>query len=304
MKEYLEELIQKKRKETELGNVASYIPELKNVNKNNLGIYISDISGNSFFSGDHNEYFTIQSISKIITLMLAIIDNGEEYIFSKVGMEPSGDPFNSIKKLETSTMKKPANPFINAGAIVITSTIKGRNKDDKFQRILNFTRKISEDNSLDVNYKVYCSEARTGDRNKALAYFLKGQGIIEESVPDSLDLYFKQCSIEITAKHLATIALFLARNGKNSKNEQIIDSNIVKIVKTLMYTCGLYDESGEFAVKIGIPSKSGVGGGILCVVPGKMGIGVYGPALNEHGNSLAGISLLENLSSKFNLSIF
>lgn len=304
MKEYLEELIQEKRKETELGNVASYIPELKNVNKNNLGIYISDVSGNSFFSGDHNEYFTIQSISKIITLMLAIIDNGEEYIFSKVGMEPSGDPFNSIKKLETSTMKKPANPFINAGAIVITSTIKGRNKDDKFQRILNFTRKISEDNSLDVNYKVYCSEARTGDRNKALAYFLKGQGIIEESVPDSLDLYFKQCSIEITAKHLATIALFLARNGKNSKNEQIIDSNIVKIVKTLMYTCGLYDESGEFAVKIGIPSKSGVGGGILCVAPGKMGIGVYGPALNEHGNSLAGISLLENLSSKFNLSIF
>ncbi|MDP0507218.1 MAG: glutaminase A [Fusobacterium sp. JB019] len=304
MKEYLEELIQEKRKETELGNVASYIPELKNVNRNNLGIYISDVSGNSFFSGDHNEYFTIQSISKIITLMLAIIDNGEEYIFSKVGMEPSGDPFNSIKKLETSTMKKPANPFINAGAIVITSTIKGRNKDDKFQRILNFTRKISEDNSLDVNYKVYCSEARTGDRNKALAYFLKGQGIIEESVPDSLDLYFKQCSIEITAKHLATIALFLARNGKNSKNEQIIDSNIVKIVKTLMYTCGLYDESGEFAVKIGIPSKSGVGGGILCVVPGKMGIGVYGPALNEHGNSLAGISLLENLSSKFNLSIF
>ncbi|MDP0488567.1 MAG: glutaminase A [Fusobacterium sp. JB021] len=304
MKEYLEELIQEKRKETELGNVASYIPELKNVNKNNLGIYISDVSGNSFFSGDHNEYFTIQSISKIITLMLAIIDNGEEYIFSKVGMEPSGDPFNSIKKLETSTMKKPANPFINAGAIVITSTIKGRNKDDKFQRILNFTRKISEDNSLDVNYKVYCSEARTGDRNKALAYFLKGQGIIEESVPDSLDLYFKQCSIEITAKHLATIALFLARNGKNSKNEQIIDSNIVKIVKTLMYTCGLYDESGEFAVKIGIPSKSGVGGGILCVVPGKMGIGVYGPALNEHGNSLAGISLLENLSNKFNLSIF
>lgn len=304
MKEYLEELIQEKRKETELGNVASYIPELKNVNKNNLGIYISDVSGNSFFSGDHNEYFTIQSISKIITLMLAIIDNGEEYIFSKVGMEPSGDPFNSIKKLETSTMKKPANPFINAGAIVITSTIKGRNKDDKFQRILNFTRKISEDNSLDVNYKIYCSEARTGDRNKALAYFLKGQGIIEESVPDSLDLYFKQCSIEITTKHLATIALFLARNGKNSKNEQIIDSNIVKIVKTLMYTCGLYDESGEFAVKIGIPSKSGVGGGILCVVPGKMGIGVYGPALNEHGNSLAGISLLENLSNKFNLSIF
>ncbi|MFK4784371.1 glutaminase A [Fusobacterium sp. MFO224] len=303
MNVYLEELIRDKKKETPNGKVADYIPELKNVNADNLGIYISDISGNKFFSGDFDKSFTIQSISKIMTLMLAIMDNGEEYVFSKVGMEPSGDPFNSIKKLETSTMKKPANPLINAGAIVVTSTIKGKNKKEKFQRILNFIRKISEDDTLDINYRVYCSESRTGDRNKSLGYFLKDQGIIEESVSETLDVYFKQCSIEITAKHLATIALFLAKNGKNSKDEQIIDPKTVKIVKTLMYTCGLYDESGEFAVKIGIPSKSGVGGGILCVVPDKMGIGVYGPALNRYGNSLAGISVLKELSNKLNLSV-
>ncbi|AVQ28107.1 MULTISPECIES: glutaminase A [Fusobacterium] len=304
MKDLLDKLVKKNIAETKLGTVASYIPELDKAKKDALGLYIIDVNGNEYCSGDWDTKFTIQSISKIVTLMLAILDNGEEYVFSKVGMEPTGDPFNSIKKLETSSRRKPYNPLINAGAIAIASMIKGKDVRDKFQRLLDFLRKISEDETLDVNYKIYCGESETGNRNRAMGYFLKGEGIIEGDVEDALDIYFKQCSIEVTAKTLAKIALFLANNGKLSSGEIVITPRIATIVKTLMVTCGMYDSSGEFAVRAGIPSKSGVGGGILSVVPGKMGIGVYGPSLDKKGNSIAGVLLLEDLSSELNLTIF
>ena len=304
MKDLLDKLVKRNIAHTKLGTVASYIPELDKAKKDALGLYIIDVEGNEYCSGDWDTKFTIQSISKIVTLMLAILDNGEEYVFSKVGMEPTGDPFNSIKKLETSSRKKPYNPLINAGAIAIASMIKGKDARDRFQRLLDFFRKISEDDTLDVNYKIYCGESETGNRNRAMGYFLKGEGIIEENVEDALDIYFKQCSIEVTAKTLAKIALFLANNGKLSSGESVITPRIATIVKTLMVTCGMYDSSGEFAVRAGIPSKSGVGGGILSVVPGKMGIGVYGPSLDKKGNSIAGVLLLEDLSSELNLTIF
>lgn len=304
MKDLLDKLVKKNIAETKLGTVASYIPELDKAEKDALGLCIIDVNGNEYCSGDWDTKFTIQSISKIVTLMLAILDNGEEYVFSKVGMEPTGDPFNSIKKLETSSRRKPYNPLINAGAIAIASMIKGKDVRDKFQRLLDFLRKISEDETLDVNYKIYCGESETGNRNRAMGYFLKGEGIIEGDVEDALDIYFKQCSIEVTAKTLAKIALFLANNGKLSSGEIVITPRIATIVKTLMITCGMYDSSGEFAVRAGIPSKSGVGGGILSVVPGKMGIGVYGPSLDKKGNSIAGVLLLEDLSSELNLTIF
>lgn len=304
MNDLLNRLVKKNILETKLGTVASYIPELDKARKDALGIYIIDNEGNEYFSGDYETKFTIQSISKIVALMLAILDNGEEYVFSKVGMEPTGDPFNSITKLETSREKKPYNPLINAGAIAVSSMIKGKDARDKFERLLDFFKKISEDETLDVNYKIYCGESETGNRNRAMGYFLKGEGIIEGNVEDALDIYFKQCSIEVTAKTLAKIGLFLANNGKLSTGEIVITPKIATIVKTLMVTCGMYDSSGEFAVRAGIPSKSGVGGGILSVVPGKMGIGVYGPSLDKKGNSIAGISLLEDLSTELNLTIF
>lgn len=304
MNDLLNRLVKKNIPETKLGTVASYIPELDKARKDALGIYIIDNEGNEYFSGDYETKFTIQSISKIVALMLAILDNGEEYVFSKVGMEPTGDPFNSITKLETSREKKPYNPLINAGAIAVSSMIKGKDARDKFERLLDFFKKISEDETLDVNYKIYCGESETGNRNRAMGYFLKGEGIIEGNVEDALDIYFKQCSIEVTAKTLAKIGLFLANNGKLSTGEIVITPKIATIVKTLMVTCGMYDSSGEFAVRAGIPSKSGVGGGILSVVPGKMGIGVYGPSLDKKGNSIAGISLLEDLSTELNLTIF
>lgn len=304
MNDLLNRLVKKNIPETKLGTVASYIPELDKARKEALGIYIIDNEGNEYFSGDYETKFTIQSISKIVALMLAILDNGEEYVFSKVGMEPTGDPFNSITKLETSRERKPYNPLINAGAIAVSSMIKGKDARDKFERLLDSFKKISEDETLDVNYKIYCGESETGNRNRAMGYFLKGEGIIEGNVEDALDIYFKQCSIEVTAKTLAKIGLFLANNGKLSTGEIVITPKIATIVKTLMVTCGMYDSSGEFAVRAGIPSKSGVGGGILSVVPGKMGIGVYGPSLDKKGNSIAGVALLEDLSTELNLTIF
>ncbi len=304
MQELLSKLVKKNVVITKEGKVADYIPELDKAKKDALGICILDNEGNLYSAGDWETKFTVQSISKIVTLMLAILDNGEEYVFSKVGMEPSGDPFNSIRKLETSSRKKPYNPMINAGAIAVASMIKGKDAREKFQRVLEFFKKITEDDTLDVNYKIYCGESETGNKNRAMGYFLKNDGIIEGNVEDALEVYFKQCSIEVSAYTLAKLGLFLSNNGVTSKGEEVINKRIATIIKTLMVTCGTYDMSGEIAVRVGIPCKSGVGGGIVAVVPGKLGIGVYGPSLDKKGNSIGGIHVLEDLSRELKLSIF
>lgn len=304
MQELLNKLIKKNVVLTKDGRVADYIPELDKAKKDALGVCILDNEGNRYTAGDWEIKFTIQSISKLVTLMLAILDNGEEFVFSKVGMEPSGDPFNSIRKLETSSKKKPYNPMINAGAIAVAAMIKGKDAREKFQRVLDFFKKITEDETLDVNYKIYCGESETGNKNRAMGYFLKNDGIIEGNVEDALEVYFKQCSVEVTAYTLAKLGLFLANNGCTSTGEQILTPRISTIIKTLMITCGTYDMSGEVAVRVGIPCKSGVGGGIVAVSPGKLGIGVYGPSLDAKGNSIGGIHLLEDLSRELKLSIF
>ena len=304
MKKFLKSLVEKNRAKSELGNVANYIPGLEKSNKNALGLCIMKTNGSIYSVGDCNMKFTIQSVSKPITLMLAILDHGEEYVFSKVGMEPTGDAFNSIQKLETCKSHKPFNPMINAGAIATSALIKGNNAEEKFQRLLDFFRKISENKNLEVNNDIYLGENLTGNKNRAMAYFMKGEGYLDGSIDDALYVYFRQCSIEVTAKDLARIGLFLARGGVMSNGERVVSERISKIVKTLMITCGMYDGSGEFAMRVGIPSKSGVGGGIMSVVPGKMGIGVFSPALDEKGNPLAGESLLEDLSDELSLSIF
>lgn len=303
MQKLLEDLVKNNIEITKKGNVANYIPELDKARKDALGICIIDNDENVYFAGDYEEKFTIQSISKIITLMLAIMDNGEEYVFSKVGMEPSGDPFNSIKKLETSS-NKPFNPMINAGAIAVASMIKGKDAKEKINRILDFTRLITEDDSIDINYKIYCGENETGNKNRGMAYYLKNDGIIEGNVEEALEVYFKQCSINANTYNLAKLGLFLANDGKTAKKEQIIAPKIAKIVKSLMITCGSYDMSGEVAVRVGLPCKSGVGGGIVSLVPNRFGIGVFGPSLDTKGNSIGGIAMLEGLSSELSLSIF
>lgn len=305
MKKLLETIIDNNKHWTAEGAVATYIPELSKANPDALGICVSTLDDEEYCAGDCEMKFTIQSISKVITLMLAILDNGKEYVFSKVGMEPTADAFNSIIALETRNHHKPINPMINAGAIATVSLVPGSNSEDAFARILKFARKITGNPDLDINNDVYHSEKATGHKNRALAYYMKSTGIIEGDVEEVLDVYFKQCSIEATCKDIARIGAMLANDGVLPWNgERVISRGTARIVKTIMITCGMYDASGHFAVHIGIPAKSGVGGGILAAVPGRMGIGVVGPALDAKGNSIGGIKVLEELSKELDLSIF
>ncbi|MBS3995218.1 MAG: glutaminase A [Alkaliphilus sp.] len=300
----LKEMIEKNRPLTSFGKVATYIPELSNVDSNILGIAILDKEGQLYKAGDYDIKFTLQSVSKPITLMLALMDCGKELVFDKVGMEPTGDPFNSMRKLETLNPSKPLNPMINAGAIVATSLIKGNDNQEKFNRLMDTFKKISNNSKLAINESVYLSEKKTGDRNRSMAYFLRDVGILNGDVEEILDLYFKQCSIEVNCVDVANMGMFLANQGILKTGEQFAPKHITQIVKTFMVTCGMYDASGEFAINVGVPSKSGVGGGIMCAVPNRMGIGVVGPALDNKGNSVAGVKVLKAVSEHLSLSIF
>lgn len=289
---------------TSLGRSADYIPELARINKHRLGVCAVSCQGEILEEGDTRIPFTIQSISKLASLILAIRDLGAESLFQdKVGVEPTGDPFNSIIKLETKT--RPFNPFINAGAITVASCIQGANSDEKFQRFLQFIRKLCHNCDITLNESVYQSEKATGDRNRALAYYLKASGILEGDVEECLDFYFKMCSVNVTAVDIACLGAVLANEGTCPfTNEKLIEPANAKAIRALMLTCGMYDGSGTFAMTVGFPAKSGVGGGITVSIAKQMGIGVYGPALDERGNSLGGIKILEYLSEKMECTLF
>ncbi|WDV46867.1 glutaminase A [Clostridiaceae bacterium M8S5] len=304
MRELLHSLIEKNKYWTQYGNVATYIPELSNSNPDALGICTMDIDGKIYCEGDYNTKFTIQSISKVASFMCALKDNDINKLYSKISCAPTSDGFNSIVNLETKNSHKPLNPMINSGAIATISMVYGLTANDKFNRIHEFIKEVTGNNNLKINYNVYQSEKNTGDRNRALAYFMKSTGIINEDVEDILDVYFKLCSLEVTCKDIAHMSLVLASDGILPNKKRLLSKHICKTVKAIMTTCGMYDGSGDFAVSVGIPAKSGVGGGIAAVVPKKMGIGVFGPALDKKGNSIGGIKLLEDLSERLDLSIF
>ncbi len=300
----LKKIIAETKKYTKEGNVATYIPELGRMDRNISGVSIVDMNNNIYSAGDTDVKFTIQSMSKPIALLLALMDNGEK-VFDKVGKEPSGDSFNSLKRLATHNTEIPFNPMVNAGAIVVTSMIKGNSKEEKFNRILNFFKKMTENSDLSVNMDVFNSELKTGDKNRSIGYFLKENNIIEEDVNDSLENYFKQCSIEVTCTDLAYLGATLANDGVSViTNERIVPSRYATIAKALMFTCGMYDDSGKFALEVGIPSKSGVSGGVFSAIPNKMGIGVIGPSLDKKGNSIVGIKILSEIVSEKKLSLF
>ena len=213
--------------------------------------------------------------------------------------------FNSIVNLEAAIENRPYNPMINAGAIVTTSLIFGETQERKLERILNFMRRATNNPHIGINEEIYLNEKATGDRNRALAYYMKSTGALEGDVEEVLDLYFKQCSIEATARDLARFGAVIANDGVTPwSNEVLMSRDICRIVKTIMVTCGMYDASGEFAIHVGIPAKSGVGGGVLATVPRRYGIGLYGPALDAKGNSVCGLRILKDLSEEFDLSIF
>ncbi len=287
------------------GYPATYIPELAKSDPEEVGICVVSLDGEIHGQGDYLKSFTLQSITKVISLLLALEDLGENEVFKHVHMEPTGDPFNSIMSFEMKNPEKPFNPMINAGAMIVTSLIQGDSAQEKLMRILEFTSMLTGNPQTTLHREVYLSEKETGDRNRSLAYFMKSTGMMKGDVEETLDLYFLQCSILGTAKDVATVGAVLASNGIHPySKERVISKENARIVKTIMATCGMYDASGEFAVTCGIPAKSGVGGGILAAVPGKFGMGTYGPSLDLKGNSLAGTAMLEFLSKSLNLSIF
>lgn len=304
MDKMLNHIIEINRHWAKQGKVANYIPALAKANLDNIGVCIADIDGNIHKAGDFSEKFTIQSISKVISLMLAIMDNGEEEVFNKVGYEPIDEPFNTLYKLDFPHVSKPSNPMINSGAIVTTSLIRGEG-DEKFKRLLELIRLITENPNISYSEEVYLSEKATGHKNRALAYMMKSKGLIKGDVEEILDIYFKQCSIEVTSIDIAKIGLFIANKCKLPNTEKTTcDGRISSIITAIMTTSGMYDFSGEYAATVGIPSKSGVGGGIMGVIPKKMGIGIFSPALDEHGNSIVGYGIMKDLSKELDLNIF
>lgn len=297
----LEEIFAEAKNRPEVGTIASTIPELAKIDPNKFGMYLTTIDGQDFGIGDSEEKFSIQSVSKALTVTLAFSFLGEK-VWERVGVEPSGNPFNSLVQLEYEK-GIPRNPFINAGALVIADILVSHLKNPK-QDLLNFIRLLSGFDSIDFNYDVAKSEKETGFRNAALCNFLKSFGNIENDVEVVLDFYFHQCSLEMTCKELAHSFFFFANEGKNKSGQQILTRSQVKRLNALMQTCGFYDESGEFTYKVGLPGKSGIGGGIGALFPQHFSVATWSPLLNEKGNSELGMYALEQLTTKTGMSIF
>ncbi|MFC0274686.1 glutaminase A [Metabacillus herbersteinensis] len=303
--EELVDLLESVRGTTKLGKVADYIPALGKAEAKDLSVAIYHVENSCMSAGDVEKLFTLQSISKVLALAFVLMDHGEADVFELIGMEPTGDPFNSMIKLETHNPSKPLNPMINAGALAVTSMIKGSSKDEKFDRLLQFIKLLSNNDKISYCKEVASSEFDTAHLNRAICYFMKQHGIIKDNVEDLMEIYTKQCAIQMHSMDLAKIGAVFALDGIHPETgERLIRDDIARICKTFMVTCGMYNASGEFAIKIGIPAKSGVSGGIMGIVPYQFGIGIFGPSLDEKGNSIAGIKLLERLSKKYKLSIF
>ena len=293
--------MQKGRDVIPYGNVATYIPELGKADKNKLGLSLCTKDGKHYNWGDTKDRFTIQSISKIISLAVAIELCGIRTVFSKVGMEPSGEAFNSLVELDLNS-DRPFNPMINSGALTVSSMLIGK---QNFPEMLEISKQLCLDPDIDMDEAVFSSEMNNLSRNRSIAYLLESKRIIESDVEETLKLYTKMCSMSVTSESLANLGLILASDGINpNTGVRLLQTHTVHIIKTIMLTCGMYDGSGEFAVHVGIPTKSGVGGGLLSVVDNLMGIGIYSPSLDEKGNCIAGRPLLEYLSRECRLHIF
>lgn len=286
------------------GEVASYIPELARVDPNAFGLVVVTADGSIAAAGDSEAPFSIQSISKVFTLALALGKVGDR-LWSRVGREPSGSAFNSIVQLEYER-GIPRNPFINAGAIAVTDTIlSGHQPREALGEILWFMRFLADDPSIRIDETVAASEQRTGYRNSALANYMKSFGVIENPVEFTLGVYFHHCAIAMSCRQLAMAGRFLAQFGTNpSTGFSVVQPERARRINALMLTCGHYDGSGEFAYRVGLPGKSGVGGGILAIAPGKASIAVWSPGLDAQGNSQLGQLALEKLSKRLGWSIF
>ena len=297
----LGDILEKNKAFYKEGKVANYIPELGKMQANKIAFSVVNENGKVINVGDVNQKFTIQSISKIIALMIAVTEKGEKNVFSKMGYFGTDKPFNHYANLETTG--KPLNPMMNAGAILTTSMIDGEG-EIPFKKILEMVRYITKKNSIDYSKSVYNSEKETGNKNRGMFYLMKNNGLIEGD-EEKLNNYFKQCSIEVTAEDLAKIGYFFAHQCTRFDGDTTYkNSEISQLIQSQMLTAGMYEFSGEYSRTIGLPSKSGVGGGITVSVPNKIGIGVFSPALDKYGNSAAGYHMILDLVKQYNLSLF
>lgn len=283
------------------GKVANYIPELSKISDKKFGIALLDEEGNYFASGDTQERFSVQSISKVLTLSLAFELLGDD-LWKRLGVEPSGDPFNHLSLLEHEN-GIPRNPLINAGAIVIADILVSQLAYPK-KELLEYIRKIASDPSIDYDGRVVASEKETGFKNYSAAYLIKSYGNLENDVEEVLDFYFHQCSLSMSCEQLVKVFYIFANRGKCLQQNPYLSLPQVKRINAIMLTCGFYDEAGEFAFEVGLPGKSGVGGGIVALLPENFCVATWSPGLNPKGNSKLGMEALEKLTTKTGLSIF
>lgn len=304
MQSLLDEISQAMRDQADRGRVADYIPQLAKVDDDKFAMAVATVDGREFASGDAAEPFSIQSISKVFALTMALGKIGDA-LWRRVGREPSGSAFNSIVQLEYEK-GIPRNPFINAGAIVVDDVILGGHQpQETIDDILRFLRSLAADDAIFVDANVARSETETGFRNVALANYMRAFGNLDHPVAQTLDVYFQQCAIAMTASQLARAGLFLANHGTNPLDGMAVTPpQRARRVNALMLTCGHYDGSGEFAYCVGLPGKSGVAGGILAIAPGKAAVTVWSPGLNANGNSTLGTLALEMLAGRTGWSIF
>lgn len=286
------------------GKVADYIPALASVDPNKFGLAIATSAGGCHTIGDADERFSIQSISKVFTLSLALQKMGDA-LWQRVGREPSGSPFNSIVQLEQER-GIPRNPLINAGAIVVTDhLVENGDADAAISTLLSVLRDHGEDQSIDIDYDVAKSESETGARNRSLAYFMASFGNLDNEVEAVLSAYFRHCALSLSCSQLARAALFLAFNGEDPvTGERILTPQRCRRINAIMMNCGHYDNSGDFAFHIGLPGKSGVGGGVLAIAPGEGAVAVWSPGLNDAGTSTVGAIALEALTAETGWSVF
>lgn len=304
MQQILDDIAAEMASETDRGKVADYIPQLAHVDPNQFGIAVATPDGKVYAAGDASTLFSIQSISKVFTLTIGLGKLGNE-LWTHVGREPSGDPFNSIMILEHES-GRPRNPFINAGAIAVVDAIMmGHEPKETLGELLQFVHFIADDDSIRFDHRVAASEMDHKDRNAALAHFMKAFGRLKHDVDKVLGVYFHQCSIAMNCQQLARAGLFLVSNGVNQDTGvRVISAQRSRRINSLMMMCGHYDGSGEFAYRVGLPGKSGVGGGILTIAPGKGSIAVWSPGLDHVGNSKLGLKALERLVQKTGWSVF
>jgi glutaminase len=300
----LEEILRELAPRAGEGAVADYIPQLARVDPARFGIAVATLEGAVVAAGDAETPFSIQSISKVFLLAMALGKHGEG-LWRHVGREPSGSAFNSIVQLEHER-GVPRNPFINAGAIVVTDLMMaGHAPREAIGEITRFVRDLADDESVAIDKAVAQSEAATGERNRALAHFMRSFGRLQHPVDHVLGVYFHHCALAMSCVQLARAGLFLAAGGRNpATGLSVVSPTRARRINALMMTCGLYDASGDFAYRVGLPAKSGVGGGILAVAPGRGAVAVWSPGLNAAGNSHLGVLALERLARRTGWSVF